>query len=830
MRIPIPFSGKELYIEKRDGNLYIGLRAKRQSEEINVAGNLSTGGRSSVPSGGGIGDILAGFGTLKPIVPFELLPIISLLCQSNPDFSETTVNFVTQANTGHDLLLDADSDALIDKAVEDLNATAERLWSGSGVDGLVNQLLRQVIVTGALSAEIVTDSGLQRVESAVLVPTSTIRFKRDELGEPIPYQKVSMFTQASAEGLIPLNPLTYRYLPLYTEEDNPYGIPPFLAALEPTTIQLIINKNIKFIAKKMGILGFIDVTVTLPPKNPNESQDAYTNRCNEHIRKVAESITEENYSDGIFVHGPEIQTRLDHIGQSGGQGSSSEIGIISHIEQLICSGLGIDPAMLGRSYSTTETYAGIVYRKMTIQAQHMRQLVKVFLEHTYMLEAILQGFGDVGIEVQFEENAPFDLNKAAQFKETEVRAALMKVTSGMCDPDMIAAELGYESWYDLSLIIGAPQTINDSQGDANLIREWARRLVEVVERHKQQDKMIKLRRDERRGRYVFRHPRILLEKKSTARDKKREILEQQIVGYLARLQPLNDEWRRAAESAVISFLELHDTGDFMDADEFASALMKELEATHRLIFDSEKLREEIEDKIEEIYGYFRLKDFTPFAGFEPDLKMLQKDTDLAKFLRNIDAFYFSKYIDNSDMRDSVLKFFREEYLERGSGLFGKGTKDLERFRALFADRLESLADWQVRRIVTSSVQRISNWANFRSMDQAGIELSRWVEVMDANTCDICKPLHNTIISVKTAIQKIDEAMVMSEEDYASHLKSISLDKGWVEKTVAAIGAQETMNGVVNDGMVGGLHPGCRGNVVSETIISAEKGLCLIKAA
>jgi len=782
-----------------------------------------------VPSGGGIGDILAGLGTLKPIVPFELLPILSALCLYNPDYSQTTANFVTQANTGHDLLIDSDSDALIDRAVEDLNATAERLWSGSGVDGLVNQLLRQVIVTGALSAEVVAEAGLSRVESAVLVPTSTIRFKRDEFGEPIPYQKASMFTQASTEGLIRLNPLTYRYLPLYTEEDNPYGIPPFLAALEPTTIQTIINKNIKFIAKKMGILGFIDVIVTPPPKNPNESQDAYTDRCNKHNEQVANSITEENYSDGMLIHGPEIQTRLDNIGQGGGQGTSSQIGIISHIEQLVCSGLGIDPAMLGRSYSTTETYAGIVYRKMTIQAQHMRQLVKVFLEHTYRLEAILQGFDEVGIEVQFEENAPFDLNKAAQFKETEVRAALMKVTSGMCDPDMIAAELGYESWYDLSLIIGTPQTINDSQGNADLIREWARRFVEMVERHKRQDKMIKLRRDANRGRYVFRHPRLQLAG-TTAREKGKEILEQQIAGYLTRLIPFNEEWRKAAESAVESFLERHSIGDFQDADEFAGALLKELESTHRLVFDSKKMRDEIESTIEEIYTYFRLKDFAPFIDFKPELTILTKDLELAKFFRNVDAFYFSKYIDNSDMRKSILKFFRDEYLERGSGLFGKGTKDLERFRALFADRLESLADWQVRRIVSSSVHTMRNWAHFRSMDQAGIELSRWVEVMDANTCDICKPLHNTIISIKTANQKIDELMGMEEEEYATHLKSVAIDKGWVEKTVGVIGAQETMDVIINDGMVGGLHPQCRGTVVRETTASAEKGLWMIRAA
>jgi hypothetical protein len=69
-------------------------------------------------------------------------------------------------------------------------------------------------------------------------------------------------------GLIPLNPETYRYYALSTVENSPYAKPPGTAAVDAILDgQKPIMDNIRYVAKKFGLLGLVAVSVTPPRRN-----------------------------------------------------------------------------------------------------------------------------------------------------------------------------------------------------------------------------------------------------------------------------------------------------------------------------------------------------------------------------------------------------------------------------------------------------------------------------------------------------------------------------------------------------------------------------------
>lgn len=814
MKLHIPFTKKEVSLEKRSGGFYLGVRQRQEESEFTIPGiGLPEGGQSSIPSTASATSVLAGFGEIKPEVALDYIPIIRGLCLGNPDFSQTISNFCVQANTEHDVVVDAESEALVEAVVEDLNLTAKRIYPRScGVDGLINHLLREVLETGALSAEAVLDLSMSRVKQVVIVPAENIRFLPDENGEPQPWQKVSALT-GSANQLVQLNPITYRYFALFMEKDNPYALPPFLSALEPAVIQKLINDNIHFIAKKLGMLGLIDVKIAPPPQG-NMSNANYKKYLKKYLTEIKESLL-ENYYNGLLVHYDELEIAFHRFSEGSGQGVGGIIEIIRHIEQLLFSGVDSDPAMHGRSYSTTESYAAVVYRKMIRRSAFLRLIIKWFLEYVYRLESWLAGFSGAKISVQFEENAPFDLDASAQHKLFDAQAADLKARIGMGDPDLIASELGYPGWFDKSKI--------DAEEPA----------IPAI----QTQKSYRFHYEGSLGLYVHRPNRaVIASSGAISRAGSDDALEKSISGYLARLRPYDQRWREFAAETVKDFLLRHSETDFINEEAFAKALLEELEKVHRLIFDTEEVRKEVEAVIEESYRFFRLKDTIVLAGVIDKLTLIDADTETVKFLKKLDSWYFSKFINNNDMRGPLLEFFKEEYLLKGASLFRPGSETLDAFRNLFADRLVSLSDSQVSRIAETSVQRLRTWAHFRSYEQAGINLVRVVEVMDANTCDLCRPLHGKVIAVERAVEWIDKFTGMDSEEYGTWLKDHSPTEKYVSELIGEFGGDENAEQKALDYMVDQgigwppFHPRCRGRTARERLASPEKKLWAKKAA
>src|SRR5690606_30692076 len=91
-------------------------------------------------------------------------------------------------------------------------------------------------------------------------------------------------------NLVELNTETYKYIALGRFGEKPYGIPPFLSALENIAIGRDMQDNLKYVVKKLGTLGFLEVLVNGPKPLPNEDADAYYRRTQDYLNKVIPEI------------------------------------------------------------------------------------------------------------------------------------------------------------------------------------------------------------------------------------------------------------------------------------------------------------------------------------------------------------------------------------------------------------------------------------------------------------------------------------------------------------------------------------------------------------
>ena len=424
--------------------------------------DLPNAGRSSVePLGDRISAMLDGFGTVQPVIDFQMLALLRQLRIFNPDFSQFVSNIVNLGNTGHQIVVDAASSQRAEAATLRLNEAASRIYErGAGVDGLFNNYFDQIAWSGALSSEDVVDFAARRVDAVVMVPVEQIRFRLVE-GRYRPYQQATLLTGAprSPLGLIELNEHTYRYLALSTIENSPYAKPPGTAAVDAITgPQTDMRDNIKYIAQKLGILGLVSAAVTPPPRKPNEQEGEYQSRAGKYLAGIRKSL-EGSFNKGLLVHYRD--QKLEHSNVASDARGAKDVWQIN--EEQVMSALAQPPAFFGRTDSTTETYANVVYNLMLAQAANVQRLVKRRQESTCRLDLRLGGVEVDAVSVQFNRAYARDPLAEAQAEQARVDTAIKKAESGIISPDEAAQELGYESAFDPELLSSSPEAAGQLQ-------------------------------------------------------------------------------------------------------------------------------------------------------------------------------------------------------------------------------------------------------------------------------------------------------------------------------------------------------------------------------
>ncbi len=348
---------------------------------------------------------------IDPRFPRSALLEIERAVFTNPVLSQIHNLVINLANTGHSVEADEGTKEEISKLAEKLNT-----------DSLVNSLFSQIILYGCISAEVVVSEKLDSIERIHRVHPANVYFLYDEESDSFkPYQVV-------ADKTIELNPNTYLYIPLLTVDGSPYAIPPMLSALSlvDTTDNLI--QELKSLANKVGLLGFLDISFPELQRSPAETEVEYQKRAREFLQNTAQDIA-ENISKGILLHFEGTQVEFKDISTN----ASGLKEVMSITEKWLIEGAKGQPALLGFSEGLTETWATVSLHIFISQLKNYQRLVERFLEYVYKLHLTLAGYGFDDINVSFTEPPNFKAKEEEEVKKLRVEWVIQLLQAGVID-------------------------------------------------------------------------------------------------------------------------------------------------------------------------------------------------------------------------------------------------------------------------------------------------------------------------------------------------------------------------------------------------------------
>ena len=385
-----------------------------------------------------------GIEIIKPEWYTDLIPGIRTLAYSNPNMSQSLNNIVELGNTGHDIKFDPSVPAEQIVAMKQHLDAVRKSWTASkaSADGLVDRMMRQIMIGGALSVEWVPRDDLKGIKQVALVNPETVRWAYDRRKNIYkPYQtNIGIIIPNNTDNLIELNSHTFTYYALNGDTDIPYGIPPYIAALDGLKTQRVMMDNIKFIMEQVGIAGFLEMMIDKPDKLGTESEEKYQERLILFLQQAKERA-KQGFRDGISVgYKDDVEYKFNSTSKSF-QGVTEFFNLN---EQLFSSGLNMDGSMLGRSFGSSETQISIVFTKLLSQLKTIQQLVATCLEYGYSLELMLAGFKFKTLKVEFKPSTALDELKHEQAQEIRIRNANQLYIDGIISQEQYAHRVGYE--------------------------------------------------------------------------------------------------------------------------------------------------------------------------------------------------------------------------------------------------------------------------------------------------------------------------------------------------------------------------------------------------
>lgn len=409
-------------------------------------------------------------GEIAPGINFETLRALKTLWIHNADLSQAVANLVALANTGHQITITANGSRRVEGAIRRLNETAKRIYPNSlGVDGLINDAIAQAAWSGAFAREDVIDLNARRVKEVVLVSPEEIRFVPKD-GAWVPYQQprnglLALDRSNSLPGYVALHPTTFRYYRIGRVDASPYAKPPFTAALGPLLdIQADMNAQLKRIVQRFGLFGMLSVAVTPPPwEKSKQTFEEYRKTAQQYLaatRKGFEDALASGSLKNLLVTFKEQEVKTTP--STGDAKGAAEL--YDRNEEQVFSGLNSMGFMFGRNFTTTETFADVVWYVMASQAQAFQWLARFGVERTYSLDLALAGVEVDDVYLQFNPLKSRNMLTEAQARQIEQQIVFSDLDRGMIGPDQAAQQLGYEKAFDPSLSGGTTEGASQKAG------------------------------------------------------------------------------------------------------------------------------------------------------------------------------------------------------------------------------------------------------------------------------------------------------------------------------------------------------------------------------
>ena len=389
-------------------------------------------------------DLRSGVKYINPSFLREIIPLIRKLCYTNSDFGLALNDLVKLTNTGHWVKFDQSINTQQRTKMREHLREVSKTWGEGvhGIDGLVNKLISQIWISGALSAEWVVNNQKTGIENCSIVNPETIYWAWEKTRKRFSvYQKQDYKTGENlTEKMVRLNPITYKYFAINGDTEIPYGIPPFLTALNYVKPQLNMDKNIDHIMEQLGLLGFFETKVEKPMQRDGESDDKYMARLIAFLSETRKTVM-EGLNSGIVVgykddHEFEFNATAKNL--------SGAVDMYSLNQVKMANGLKVSPEFFGFATNTSESAMSIIFTKMLSQLVNAQDLVRTFLEYGYELGLTLAGYSKVNLSVEFKPSTITDELKYQQAMEYKIRNTENKYNMGVISQQQKAEELGYD--------------------------------------------------------------------------------------------------------------------------------------------------------------------------------------------------------------------------------------------------------------------------------------------------------------------------------------------------------------------------------------------------
>ena len=437
-------------------------------------------GRISVPddADGSTNLVLTDFvKTVKPSFRVEIIKLIRDLYKVNPDVGKALQDMFQLTNTGHRVEFPNNTDKEADMMRDHLSESTKR-WSNcmAGIDGYVNKMAVQLLVSGALSIEGVPNSKLDGLSTIVFVKPDNIVFRRENDGVYQPYQKNLNQTDPD-KAFIKLNTRTYKYVGYMNDTDEPYGIPPFMSALDSLKTQSDMKVNLKHIMENAGMLGFMEALMEKPDIQPNENVPKYQARLDRELKKMKLRL-KEGMKDGLVVgYKDDHEFKLNSTTKDM---ANLDVPWTMN-QQSVANGLGINSSIIGVTTANTEGGAGVSLSTLLAQLKNIQRTIGYVLEFLYNLELTLAGFNPKGITITWYPATVSDDVKIQQANQYKVQNLNALYRDGIISLQQYAQAMGYdtpdqdEPRVPIDKQVGNGKQLIDGDADKNTKNKSARR-------------------------------------------------------------------------------------------------------------------------------------------------------------------------------------------------------------------------------------------------------------------------------------------------------------------------------------------------------------------
>lgn len=759
-------------MDVKNGNIFFGLENYQVPKIIsNVTGEDDrflpvSGGRSSQPSNIVTFAPSNQLASIAPDFAIEYLEAIEHLAAYNADISYALDNIVQLATTPHDVFF---SDKVPEKLQNEMRThlkLKEAAWYefSGGERSLKSDLITQIVINGALSAEIVPNDKLNGVEQVVRVAPKFIRFAyNNKSGRYEPYQVANRITfTTDLTGMIKLNQQKYRYIALRRYFETPYATPPFISAIDSLCTQKDMLSNFKNIVQKLGMLGFLSAEVSPPTQKPGENQDQYFQRCIDYLNNTVYPQLSKNLGKGMvagFKDSHKFTLQGNNMNVQGAE------GLFNLIQSRIFAGVKQDPNMLGVNLATTETFGRVILAKLLSQTSDYQGVSDKFFEHLYLMELRLAGYNPGYVEVKSQSPMVGDKSKEEEAETKKINNVKAKRDMGIISQETAANELGYDKPYTDGDVNKVDAPGNDGTGtgtnpdgtktDPSNEPTQSQNIAVILARLKSHIPEYD---------YGITHncSSIVSNFENDFNFGKDKRLEKFAKKYF---NAINTTYKSAVGDIVSKIgKKLLNYPQQTNLEQLQRDVYFFLLAHWESKFIS-KIMDDVRKNTSVVYDYYR-KDKSIFpnqttssnsSSFDkkniPNAVLDLDDYKTIEYMERSDMMYLGKFITDDDTKRAVYQYLEENYVA-GYLPIGNNEAALKQFNKQFGDTI-NLEAWKIRRIIDTSINKLRSYAQIGYLDQALVDEFEIIEVNDNLTCDYCKEMDGKVFSVSKAKSKIE---------------------------------------------------------------------------